>query len=94
LLFRTVLYCGFRHYNGSVPLAGKGISIWDTFCHGGGIVRGNVTGDVACDSYHRYPEDIAILKNLGASDIRPILVMFSIWNGNYIAFFASAPVFL
>ena len=33
---------------------GKGESIWDTFTHEGGNVRNNDTGDVACDSYHKY----------------------------------------
>lgn len=50
-----------------VYILGKGPSIWDTFCHGGGRIRNNATGDVACDSYHLYDQDIANLKTLGAS---------------------------
>lgn len=46
-------------------VAGKGVGIWDTFCHEGGHVQKNQTGDVACDSYHMLAEDIAMLKNLG-----------------------------
>jgi beta-glucosidase len=49
---------------------GKGPSIWDTFSHTPGKVFHGDTGDVACDSYHRYPEDIAILRELGAGAYR------------------------
>jgi beta-glucosidase len=41
---------------------GKGESIWDRFAHTVGRVKGATTGDVACDSYHRYEEDIALIK--------------------------------
>src|ERR1700739_1522323 len=43
---------------------GKGESIWDRFSHTVGKVKGAYTGDVACDSYHRYKEDVAIMKQL------------------------------
>jgi beta-glucosidase len=43
---------------------GKGESIWDRYTHTVGKIKGAATGDVACDSYHRYREDIAILKRL------------------------------
>src|SRR3979490_3087102 len=43
---------------------GKGESIWDRFAHTPGKVRGGVTGDVACDQYHLYPQDIALAKRL------------------------------
>ena len=43
---------------------GKGESIWDRYTHQVGKIKGAATGDVACDSYHRYREDIAILKQL------------------------------
>jgi beta-glucosidase len=49
---------------------GKGPSIWDTFSHAPGKVYHGETGDVACDSYHRYPEDIALLKRLGVGAYR------------------------
>ena len=39
---------------------GKGESIWDRFTHTPGKVRGGVTGDVACDQYHLYPQDSRI----------------------------------
>ena len=41
---------------------GKGESIWDRFTHTPGKVRGGVTGDVACDQYHLYAQDIAPAK--------------------------------
>lgn len=43
---------------------GKGESIWDRFTHTPGKVRGGVTGDVACDQYHRYEEDVALMRTL------------------------------
>lgn len=49
---------------------GKGPSIWDTFCHTPGKVLNGDTGDVACDSYHRMDEDIALLKDLGVQAYR------------------------
>ncbi len=49
---------------------GKGESIWDRFSHTVGKVRGGAIGDVACDQYHRYPEDIAILKQLNQKSYR------------------------
>lgn len=49
---------------------GKGRSTWDDFCRVEEAVRNGDTGDVACDSYHRYPEDVALLKALGANAYR------------------------
>src|SRR5262245_6400611 len=49
---------------------GKGESIWDRFAHTPGRVVNGDTGDVACDSYHRYAEDIALLKELGLRSYR------------------------
>jgi beta-glucosidase/6-phospho-beta-glucosidase/beta-galactosidase len=44
---------------------GKGVNIWDTFSHTPGKVWGNHNGDVACDSYHKYKDDVKLLKSLG-----------------------------
>ncbi|HVU44932.1 MAG TPA: GH1 family beta-glucosidase [Terracidiphilus sp.] len=49
---------------------GKGESIWDRFTHTPGKVRGGVTGDVACDQYHLYPQDIALAKSLNLKSYR------------------------
>jgi beta-glucosidase len=49
---------------------GRGQSVWDTFSHTPGKVRGGDTGDVACDSYHRYREDVALIASLGLSAYR------------------------
>ncbi|HET9656242.1 MAG TPA: GH1 family beta-glucosidase [Kineosporiaceae bacterium] len=50
---------------GAVDADGRGRSIWDTFSHTPGCVAGDDTGDVACDHYHRSPEDVALLRELG-----------------------------
>lgn len=44
---------------------GKGESIWDNFTHKSGNIKNHETGDIACDHYHRYKEDIQIMKNMG-----------------------------
>ncbi|MGA8027215.1 MAG: GH1 family beta-glucosidase [Bryobacteraceae bacterium] len=49
---------------------GKGESIWDRFSHTVGKVKGGATGDIACDQYHLYPEDIATLKRLNQKSYR------------------------
>lgn len=46
------------------------MSIWDTFSHTPGKVVNGDTGDVACDHYHRYMEDIKIMKDLGIQSYR------------------------
>ncbi|HYZ52544.1 MAG TPA: GH1 family beta-glucosidase [Streptosporangiaceae bacterium] len=55
---------------GAVTEDGRSPSIWDTFAHTPGKVARGDTGDVACDHYHRWPEDIGIMKQLGASAYR------------------------
>ena len=55
---------------GAVNEDGRGPSIWDTFCHQGGRVANGDTGDVACDHYHRYPEDVALMGELGVGAYR------------------------
>ena len=49
---------------------GKGPSIWDTYAHTPGNIRNGDTGDVANDHYHRYKEDVALMKDIGATAYR------------------------
>jgi beta-glucosidase len=49
---------------------GKGESIWDRFAHTPGKVEDGSNGDVACDHYHRWPEDIALMKSLNMQAYR------------------------
>src|ERR1700733_7536324 len=55
---------------GAAAIDGRGPSIWDTFSHTPGKVRGGDTGDIACDSYHRYREDVALIAALGLDSYR------------------------
>jgi beta-glucosidase len=55
---------------GAPSADGKGPSVWDTFSHTRGKVRGGDTGDIACDSYHRYREDVALMASLGLRNYR------------------------
>jgi beta-glucosidase len=55
---------------GAWNIDGKGESIWDRFSHTVGKVKGASTADVACDQYHRYREDVAILKRLNQKSYR------------------------
>src|SRR5262245_24900933 len=49
---------------------GKGLSIWDTYTHKPGNIKNNDNGDVANDHYHRYKEDVALMKDIGANSYR------------------------
>src|SRR6202020_1352373 len=55
---------------GAWNLDGKGESNWDRFSHTVGKVKGGTAGDVACDQYHLYKDDIAILKRLNQKSYR------------------------
>ncbi|MGI5492137.1 GH1 family beta-glucosidase [Microtetraspora malaysiensis] len=55
---------------GAVSEDGRGVSIWDTFSHEPGRVRDGHTGDVACDHYHRWPEDVALMADAGLNAYR------------------------
>ncbi|HSJ51856.1 MAG TPA: GH1 family beta-glucosidase [Actinomycetota bacterium] len=55
---------------GAADADGRGESIWDRFSHTPGRVRGGDTGDVACDHYHRYREDVALMAQLGLTAYR------------------------
>ena len=55
---------------GAVAEDGRGVSIWDTFSHTPGKVARGHTGDVACDHYHRYRDDVALMSELGLTAYR------------------------
>src|SRR5499427_8508901 len=55
---------------GAVNEDGRGPSIWDTFCKEPGKISDGSNGDVSCDHYHRYKEDVALMKGLGAATYR------------------------
>src|SRR5438445_10160628 len=55
---------------GAVNEDGRGRSIWDTFSHTPGKIEDKTTGDFANDHYHRYKEDIGLIKELGARAYR------------------------
>src|SRR5690606_30768247 len=49
---------------------GRGPSVWDTFSRTAGKVLGGDTGDVACDHYHRFREDVKLMADLGFTAYR------------------------
>ena len=55
---------------GATHEGGRGPSIWDTFCKVPGKVANGDTGDVACDHYHRYNEDLDLMKWMGVDAYR------------------------
>ncbi|WP_205703910.1 GH1 family beta-glucosidase [Candidatus Chloroploca sp. Khr17] len=55
---------------GAVKADGRGESIWDRFSHTPGKTRDGHTGDVACDHYHRYETDVALMAELGLNAYR------------------------
>lgn len=55
---------------GAVYEGGRGESIWDRFCRMPGKVSAGDTGNIACDHYHRYKEDIQLMKSLGIKAYR------------------------
>ena len=44
---------------------GKGLSVWDMLCRKPGAIWSGHSGDVACDHYHRYQEDVALMQKIG-----------------------------
>ncbi|WP_328988569.1 GH1 family beta-glucosidase [Kribbella sp. NBC_01245] len=55
---------------GAVKEGGRGPSTWDTFCAEPGRILNGDTGAIACDHYHRYAEDVALMKDLGVGAYR------------------------
>ena len=55
---------------GAVADDGRGESIWDRFCREPGRIENGDTADIACDHYHRWREDVALMRRLGLSSYR------------------------
>jgi len=55
---------------GAVAEDGRSPSIWDTFCRVPGAIDNGDTGNVACDHYHRWPEDTRLMRELGVGAYR------------------------
>jgi beta-glucosidase len=55
---------------GAVDEGGRGESIWDRFCRRPGKVRDGASGATACDHFHRWPEDVALMAGLGLGAYR------------------------
>src|SRR5207247_2499865 len=55
---------------GAANVDGRGPSIWDTFSHTPGCTRDGDTGDVASDHYHRYADDLDLIRDLGLRSYR------------------------
>jgi len=49
---------------------GRGPSIWDSYCRQPGRIANGDTGDIACDHYHRYREDVGLMRQLGVNAYR------------------------
>ena len=64
--------CASYQCEGGWDADGKGPNIWDDFCHdeGGHHIKNGDTGDVACDSYHRFREDVALMRAHGIQAYR------------------------
>jgi len=55
---------------GAVAEDGRGSSIWDTFSHTPGTILDGTNGDVSCDHFHRYQEDVQLMAALGLNAYR------------------------
>jgi beta-glucosidase len=73
---------------------GRGPSIWDTFSHTPGKTLGGDTGDVACDHYHRYRDDVNLIASLGVDAYRFSIAWprvqpqgFGAWNNKGLDFY-------
>ncbi len=79
---------------GAAAVDGRGPSIWDTFAHTPGKTRGGDHGDVACDHYHRYPQDFDLIAGLGLNAYRFSIAWPRVqpqgkgaWNAKGLAFY-------
>jgi beta-glucosidase len=68
--FRWGVATSSYQIEGAAAEDGRTPSIWDTFCRVPGAVHQADNGDVACDHYHRMPQDVALIKSLGVDSYR------------------------
>jgi beta-glucosidase len=68
--FRWGVSTAAYQIEGAVAEDGRGPSIWDTFSHEPGRIADGSTGDVTCDHYHRWAEDVALMSELGVRAYR------------------------
>jgi beta-glucosidase len=68
--FRWGVSTSAYQIEGAVHEDGRTPSIWDTFCRVPGAIANAETGDVACDHYHRMPQDVALIHDLGLDTYR------------------------
>ncbi|WP_344175504.1 GH1 family beta-glucosidase [Kribbella lupini] len=68
--FRWGVSTSAYQIEGAATEGGRGPSAWDTFCAEPGRVLNGETGAVACDHYHRYGEDVALMRDLGVDTYR------------------------
>ena len=68
--FRWGVSTSAYQIEGAAAEDGRGVSIWDTFTARPGAVRDGHTGATACDHYHRYAEDVALMRGLGLDAYR------------------------
>ncbi|MDG4800959.1 GH1 family beta-glucosidase [Micromonospora sp. WMMD980] len=68
--FRWGVATSSYQIEGAVASDGRTPSIWDTFCRVPGAVANGDHGDVACDHYHRMPQDVALIADLGLDTYR------------------------
>ena len=55
---------------GATDVDGRGKSIWDTFCQQQGTIADGSNGDIACDHYHKYKDDVALMHSLNVQAYR------------------------
>jgi beta-glucosidase len=68
--FRWGVATSAYQIEGAVAEDGRTPSIWDTYCRVPDAVHEGATGDVACDHYHRMPQDVALIHSLGVDTYR------------------------
>ncbi|MFD6416291.1 GH1 family beta-glucosidase [Streptomyces sp. NPDC060194] len=68
--FRWGVATSAYQIEGATTADGRGRSVWDTLCEVPGAVERGENGDTACDHYHRWAEDVGVMRELGVSDYR------------------------